>query len=116
MEIREDIFWPQFTGKKIHNASGGAANSAAAAATVMNVLGGEQPSQADPNRRDTASHFQVNDLRKGSKKMLKAGCSGGFSNKTIYVMAWTAARLHIQEKSATIYGQVRQVLKSQHQW
>ena len=34
VDIREDIFWPHFTGKKIHNASGGAA------AIVMGALGG----------------------------------------------------------------------------
>ena len=42
--IREDIFWPHFTGKKTHNASGGAA-------AIMDALGGEQPSQADPQPR-----------------------------------------------------------------
>ena len=41
VDIREDIYWPHFIGKKIHNASGGAA------AIVMDALGGEQPSQAD---------------------------------------------------------------------
>ena len=51
VNIREDIFWPHFTGKKIRNASGGAA------AIVRNALGGEQPSQADPNREDTAGQF-----------------------------------------------------------
>ena len=77
VEIREDIFWPHFNGKKIHNASGGAA------AIVMDVLGGEQPSQADPKRKDAAGQFQVTDFWKGLKKILKAGCSRGFSNKTI---------------------------------
>ena len=93
VDIREDIFWPNFSGRNIHNASGGAA------AIVMDAMGGEQPSQADqadPNRTDTAGQFQVNDLRKGLKKILKAGCSRGFSNKTIYVLAWMAARPHIQ--------------------
>ena len=51
VEIREDIFWPHFSGRKVHNASGGAA------AIVMDAMGGEQPSQADPNRKDTAGHF-----------------------------------------------------------
>ena len=89
-KIREDIFWPHLNGKKIHNASGGAA------AIVMDVLGGEQPSQVDPDRKDAADQLQVTDLRKGFKKILKAGCSRGFSNKTIYVLAWMAARPHIQ--------------------
>ena len=68
VEIREDVFWPHFNGKKIHNASRGAA------AVAMDVLGGEQPSQADPNRKDAAGQFQVTDIGKGLKKILKAGC------------------------------------------
>ena len=52
----------------------------------MDALGGEQPSQADPNREDAAGQFQVNDPLKGLKKILKAGCSRGYSNKTIYVL------------------------------
>ncbi len=59
VEIREDIYWPHFSGRKIHNASGGAA------AIVMDGSGQEQLSQADPTRKDSAGQFQVNDLRKG---------------------------------------------------
>ena len=106
VEIREDIFWPHFNGKKIHNASGGPA------AIVMDVLGGEQPSQADPNRKDAAGQFQVNDLRKGLKKILKAGCSRGFSNKTIYVLAWMAARPHIQGEISNHFWASPQVTTS----
>ena len=90
VEIREDIFWPHFSDRKIHNASGGAA------AIFMDAMEEEEPSQADPDRKDTAGQLQVNDLRKGLKKILKAGCSRGFSNKTIYLLAWMAARPHIQ--------------------
>jgi len=86
VEIRKDIFWPHFSGRKIHNASGRAA-AVVMDAMGMDAIGGEQPSQADPNREDTAGQFQVNDLRKGLKKILKTGCSRGFSNKTIYVLA-----------------------------
>ena len=75
IEIREDIFWPHFSGRNIHSISGGAA------AIVMNALGGEQPSQSDPNHEDTAGQFWVNDLRKGLEKILKAGCSKGFSKQ-----------------------------------
>ena len=64
-------------------------------------MGGEQPSQAD--REDTAGQFQVNDLRKGLKKILKTGCSRGFSNKTIYVMAWIAVRPHIKREISNCY-------------
>ena len=89
VEIREDIYWPHFSGRKIHNASGGAA------AIVMDGSGEEQLSQADPTREDSVGQFQVNDLRKGLKKILKAGSSKGFSNRTIYVLAWMAAKPHI---------------------
>ena len=103
VEIREDIFWPHFSGRRrIHNASGGAA------AIVMDAMGGEQPSQADPNREDTAGQFQVNDLRKGLKKMLKTGCSRGFSNKTIYVLA----RPHIQREISNHFWASPQVTTS----
>ena len=116
IEIREDIFWPQFNGKKIHNASGGAA------AIVMDVLGGEQPSQADPNRKDAAGQLQVTDLRKGLKKIIKAGCSRGFSNKTIYVLAWMTARPHIQGETSNHFwaspevttSMVTMILKYRH--
>ena len=53
-------------------------------------------------REDTVGRFQVNDLRKGLKKILNTGCSTGFSNKTIYVLAWihggiaTCTRRHQQ--------------------
>ena len=40
LKVRGDVVWPCFTGKKIHNASGGAAG--------MVELAGEKPSQADP--------------------------------------------------------------------
>ena len=89
VEIREDIYWPHFLGRKIHNAAGGAA------AIVMNGQGKDQVSQADPARQDDLGKFQVNDLRKGLKTLLKPSCSMGFSNKTIYVLAWMAAMPYI---------------------
>ena len=58
--------------------------------------GEEQLSKADPTRQDSGGQFQVNDLRKGLKKILKSGCSKGLSNRTIYVLAWMAAAPHIQ--------------------
>ena len=61
VEIREDIYWPHFSGRKLHNASGGAA------AIVMDGSGEKQLSQADPTREDSVGQFQVNDLRKGLK-------------------------------------------------
>ena len=88
VETREDIYWPIFLGSKIfkiHNATVGAA------AIVMNAQGKEQVSQADPARQDGVGLFQVNDPRKGLKALLKLGCSMGFSNKTVYVLAWLAA-------------------------
>ena len=106
VDIRKDIFWPHFSGRKIHNTSGGAA------AIHMDALGGEQPSQADPNREDTVGQFQVNNLRKGLKKMLEAGCSRGFSNKTIYVLAWMAARQHIQGEISNHFWASPQVTTS----
>ena len=33
----------------------------------------------------------MNDLRKGLKTLLGSECSMGFSNKTVYVLAWMAA-------------------------
>ena len=72
----------------LHSAGG-------AAAIVMDGSGEEQLSQADPTREDSVGQFQVNDLRKGLKKILKAGSSKGFSNRTIYVLAWMAAKPHI---------------------
>ena len=109
VEIREEIFWPHFTSRKFHNALG---TSGGAAAIVMNVKGGEQPTQADPNRKDFASQYQVNDLRKGLKKILKAGCPRGFMNKTIYVMAWMAARPHIQGQISSYFRASPQVTTS----
>ena len=106
LKIRADIFWPHFYGKKIYNASGGAA------AIVMDVLGGEQPSQAYPNRKGTAGQFPVNALRKGLKKILKAGCSRGFSNKTIYVLARMAARPHVQREISNHFWASPQVTTS----
>ena len=72
----------------------------------------EQPSQSDPKREDTAGQFQVNDLRKGLKKLLKTGCSRGFSNKTIYVLAWMAARPHIQGEISNDFWASPQVTTS----
>ena len=108
VEIREDIFWPHVSGKKIHNAPGGAA------AIVMDVLGGEQASQADPNPKDTASQSQVNDLRKGLKKIHKAGCSQEASQtrRSMYWHGWRQGCTY-RERSAIISGQA---LQSQHQW
>ena len=51
---------------KIRNASGGAA---ATASMVVDGSRKEQPSQADP-RQDRAGQFQVNDLNKGTKRIL----------------------------------------------
>ena len=56
-------------------------------AIVINGQAKEQVSQADPARQDGVGLFQVNDLRKGLKTLLKPGCSMGFSNKTVYVLA-----------------------------
>ena len=61
----------------------------------MNGQGKDQVSQADPARQDGLGKFQVNDLRKGLKTRFKPGCSMGFSNKTIYVLAWMTAMPYI---------------------
>ena len=79
---------------------------------VLGGVGGEQPSQADPNSEDTAGQFQVNDPRKGLKKILKTGCPRGFSNKTIYVLAWMAARPHIKGEISNHFWASHQVTKS----
>ena len=55
VKIREDIFWPHFSGKKLHNASGGAA---ATAAIVMDAMGGEQPSQQTLTARTLLANFR----------------------------------------------------------
>ncbi len=84
IEIRENIYWPHFNGRKIHNQRGGTA------AIVACGPGPEQSSQADPTRQDDVGLFQANDLRKGLKGIVKPRCSKGFSNQTIYVTAWAA--------------------------
>ena len=78
----------------------------------MDALRGEQPSQADPDREDTVGQFQVNDPWKGLKNILKAVCSKGFSNKTIYVPAWMAARPHIQGEISNHFWASPQVTTS----
>ena len=78
----------------------------------MDAMGGEQPSQADPNREDTAGQFQVNDLRKELKKILRAGCPRGFSDKKIYVLAWMAARPQIQGEISNYFWASSQVTTS----
>ena len=88
--MRDNIYWPHFAGRKIHNSKGGAA------AIVMNGAKGEAPSHADPSSKDSGGEFQVNDLRKGLKKLLQPGCSKGFSKETIYVQAWKEAMPFIQ--------------------
>ena len=60
----------------------------------------------------TPGRFQVNDLRKGLKKILKAGCSRGFSNKMIHVLAWMAARSHIQGEISNHFWASPQVTAS----
>ena len=100
IEIREHIYWPHFSGRKIHNQRGGAA--------AIVACGPEQnrPSQADPSRQDEVDIFQVNDLRKGLKGIVKPKCSRGFSNSTVYVMAWSAAiALHTWGCEQLLFGQ-----------
>ena len=57
----------------------------------MHGQGKEQVSQADPARQGGVGVFQLNDLRKGLKTLLKPGCSMVFSNKTVYVLAWAGS-------------------------
>ena len=83
VEIRQELYWPYISGWKIPNRRGGAA-----AIVTDPARGGQATSQADPTRQMTSGKFQVNDLRRGLKAIAKAKCAQGFSNKTIYVLAW----------------------------
>ena len=51
VEIMEDMYWPHFLGRKIHNAAGGAA------IVVMNGQRKDQTSQADLARQDGLGKF-----------------------------------------------------------
>ncbi len=101
VDIRENIYWPHFAGRKIHNSNGGAAAIVLAGARGVQLP--SQPStdqdntssQTDADRDDTLGDFQVNDMRKGLKTLLKSRCAQGFSNNTVHVLAWLGATNHI---------------------
>ena len=100
VDIRENIYWPHFAGRKIHNSSGGAA-----AIVLAGARGVQLPSQTstdqdgtssqNASQDDTLGDFQVNDMRKGLKTLLKSECAQGFSNNTVYVLAWLSATTYI---------------------
>ena len=90
LEMRQDLYWPYFSGWKIPNTRGGAA------AIVTNIAQQESTTgQADPTKQMTAGKFQVNDLRRGLKAIARGKCAQGHSKKTIYVLAWLSTVQHL---------------------
>ena len=66
-EIREDIFWPHFNGKNIHNASAGAA------AIVMDVPGESNQARRTVTEKTLPVHFRQMISRTGSRRSSRQG-------------------------------------------